>query len=135
MEERLKTYIKQVESRVNKLEDEAKEQCATDKASLLTCIEKEKRALLTQISFFQHERLIHLIVTVLFAIMTIMAFVVVMVECSIGALVLLLLFLVLLIPYVRHYYILENGTQQLYTYYDRLEKIDNEGNKSSSIYL
>ena len=35
---------------------------------------------------------------------------------------LMLLLLILLVPYIRHHYILENGTQTLYRYYDSLEK-------------
>ena len=34
------------------------------------------------------------------------------------------LLLILLIPYIRHYYILENGVQKLYTYYDRLTETE-----------
>ena len=33
-----------------------------------------------------------------------------------------LVILVLLVPYLRHYYLLENGTQRLYALYDRLWK-------------
>jgi uncharacterized RDD family membrane protein YckC len=36
-------------------------------------------------------------------------------------LVLTFLFIILLIPYIRHYYILENGVQKLYTYYDSIK--------------
>ncbi len=77
---------------------------------------------LIQIKFFQHERLIHLIVTMTFALMTVMTL---MGICSSGYLplaALMVLLLVLLIPYIRHYYILENGTQTLYRYFDTLEK-------------
>ena len=77
---------------------------------------------LVQIGFFQHERLIHLIVTMTFALMTIMTL---MGICNTGympLIPLMVLLLVLLIPYIRHYYILENGTQTLYRYYDSLEK-------------
>ncbi len=35
-------------------------------------------------------------------------------------LVLDILFMILLIPYVRHYYILENETQKMYVQYDAL---------------
>ena len=78
-----------------------------------------QQELLTQIQFFQHERLVHLIVTVTFAILTFGA-----VACSLfmpgpGVLLLTVLLLVLLVPYIRHYYILENGVQKLYTYYDK----------------
>ena len=75
--------------------------------------EDARAALLIQIQFLQHERLIHLIVTVLFALLTVIT------EPLLLALT--ALFLILLIPYIRHYYILENGVQKLYEYYDRVE--------------
>ena len=68
---------------------------------------------LTQIGFFQHERLIHLIVTVTFALITI---------CMPLLLALSLLFLVLLVPYIFHYYTLENEVQKMYTQYDEIRK-------------
>lgn len=74
--------------------------------------------LLIQIGFFQHERLIHLIVTVLFAILTFAAIALVLFTGNAACIVLTIALLVLLIPYIRHYYILENGTQTLYTFYD-----------------
>lgn len=75
---------------------------------------------LIQIGFFQHERLIHLIVTVTFAILTLISIVASLVICQPPLLVLTLLFLVLLIPYIMHYYTLENEVQKMYTQYDRI---------------
>ena len=76
--------------------------------------------ILIQIQFFQHERLIHLIVTVTFAILTVLSIFAFLALEQIGILALCILLLVLLVPYIRHYYILENGVQKLYTYYDSL---------------
>lgn len=76
------------------------------------------KELLIQIRFFQHERLIHLIVTVLFAILTVLALIANLFLNEWILLPLELLFLVLLVPYIRHYYLLENGVQKLYDYYD-----------------
>lgn len=76
--------------------------------------------LLIQIGFFQHERLIHLIVTVLFSILTILCILFSFIVVSLLLLILMALFLTLLIPYIFHYYRLENGVQRLYTYYDKL---------------
>ena len=76
--------------------------------------------MLIQIQFFQHERLIHLIVTVTFAILTVLSIFAFLALEQIGILALCILLLVLLVPYIRHYYILENGVQKLYTYYDSL---------------
>lgn len=77
---------------------------------------------LVQIQFFQHERLIHLIVTVTFAILTVMSVLGYVATAQIGLLVLTGMLLVLLVPYIRHYYILENGVQKLYQYYDNIVK-------------
>ncbi len=81
--------------------------------------------LVIQISFFQHERLIHLIVTITFAILTMMGIVTSCFVQQLPVLILTILFIVLLIPYIRHYYILENGVQELYTRSDYLFKILN----------
>ncbi len=80
--------------------------------------EKVLAEMLVQIQFFQHERLIHLIVTVLFAILAVISILANLVIQEWAVLALCILFFVLLIPYVRHYYILENGVQKLYEYYD-----------------
>ncbi len=80
--------------------------------------------LLVQIGFFQHERLIHLIVTVTFAILTVLSLLGCVLEPQPAMFALTVLLLVLLIPYIRHYYILENGVQKLYTYYDRLTETE-----------
>lgn len=77
-------------------------------------------AMLTQIMFFQNERLIHLLVTITFALSTVICFVCVVVTQNIFIAVFLLVLVCLLVPYIRHYFILENGVQKLYEYYDRL---------------
>lgn len=75
---------------------------------------------LVQVSFFQHERLVHLLVTLAFALMELASAVatVLVPQPILGALALLLL--VLLVPYIVHYYFLENETQKLYAQYDRM---------------
>lgn len=75
---------------------------------------------LEQIAFFQHERLIHLLVTILFAILTFAAFFVTLLNFSYGSLALMCALLILLVPYVMHYYTLENGVQKMYQQYDIL---------------
>ena len=73
---------------------------------------------LQQIVFFQHERLVHLIVTVLtllsagFALLT-------------GLFTLLLLtgvLFLLFLCYLLHYFLLENQVQAMYVQYDRIQK-------------
>lgn len=73
---------------------------------------------LTQVSFFQHERLIHLIVTVTFAILTTLALAIYCIAEYIPILALIVLLLVLLAPYIGHYYTLENEVQKMYQQYD-----------------
>lgn len=82
---------------------------------------------LVQVAFFQHERLIHLIVTVLFAVLEIMSILGTVIlsaleKGNIALAIMTVLLLVLLIPYIRHYYILENEVQKMYTQYDELLK-------------
>lgn len=74
--------------------------------------------IIVQIRFFQHERLIHLIVTVLFALMAMVILLLCVVAPSIPAFLLEAMIFVLLIPYIRHYFILENTVQKLVRYYD-----------------
>lgn len=78
---------------------------------------------LTQIQFFQHERLIHLIVTCLFAVLAFSAFFVLFFTMNSGMFLLFAALLILLVPYIRHYYILENGVQRMYRQYDRLREL------------
>lgn len=107
MEERLKEYIKKMDRVTSEnINPEEKDSVMKD--------------LLIQIQFFQHERFVHLIVTVTFAILTLMTLFACLFADNIALYIMLVLFLVLLIPYIRHYYILENGVQKLYTFYDRL---------------
>lgn len=107
MEKRLKDYLQYMEElKIDELtEDERKSMAAK---------------MLVQIQFFQHERLIHLIVTVTFALLTVLSIFAFLTLTQIGLLVLSALLIILLVPYIRHYYILENGVQKLYTYYDKL---------------
>lgn len=72
------------------------------------------------IEFFMHERLIHLIVTVLFVLLTVACFIVIVCTEKVILVPLAILFLVLLIPYIKHYYFLENQTQELYKDYDEI---------------
>jgi hypothetical protein len=108
MGNRLKSYLAFMKSQTDQ------DLSADEKNRLL-------KDLLIQIGFFQHERMIHLIVTVTFALLTIASLFVSFFYQALGLYLLILLFLVLLIPYISHYYILENGVQKLYEYYDKLK--------------
>ena len=136
MRKRILAYIKYMNARLERLEREAAGK-GTGRSSdngagaaktgtgmqdgVSEELEKLKAEHLTQIAFFQHERLIHLIVTVLFAILEFMSLFLCMLVPNIGTMLLTIAVLVLLIPYIRHYYLLENEVQRMYEQYDRLQ--------------
>ncbi len=82
----------------------------------------ERALLLQRIEFYQHERLIHLLVTLAFAVFFLLSLMMFMMVEQVAILVLSALFLILLIPYIKHYYFLENSVQELYTIYYKLER-------------
>ena len=88
-------------------------------------IEKKEELLeeiLIQIKFFQHERLVHLIVTFMTAIATILfLFFSVLLE-SIGMTLLFIITFCLFVPYIFHYYYLENSVQALYKKYFKIKE-------------
>jgi Ca2+/Na+ antiporter len=90
---------------------------------------REAEKLLVLIKFFQHERLIHLIVTMTMSLLTIItacAMFAVGHEAVAAFALLFVLFLTLTAFYLAHYYKLENGVQELYGYYKKLcEKAKN----------
>lgn len=75
---------------------------------------------LVQIGFFQHERLIHLLVTLTFAILTVGTVLTVIITEYLPLLLLVLTLMVLLVPYIAHYYLLENEVQKMYAQYDKI---------------
>ncbi len=85
--------------------------------------------LLIQISFFQHERLIHLIVTITFALLAIITVLIILLTENLITLLLFAAIFCLLIPYIKHYYLLENEVQKMYTYYDKINEIIHNDNK------
>lgn len=84
--------------------------------------EEEMQKHLVQIAFFAHERFIHLVVTVLFALMTTMVFLYTFSNFSIPLLLLMILLMGLLIPYIKHYFLLENSVQDMYEQYDKMQE-------------
>lgn len=77
---------------------------------------------LVQVAFFQHERLIHLLVTILFVVIAFLTLIVMTIQFRIPVLLLFVAILVLLIPYINHYYLLENSVQKMYEQYDEVWK-------------
>jgi fatty acid desaturase len=86
-------------------------------------IEDIIRIHLRKIKFFQHERLVHLIVTLFFAL-----FAIIFSFCiNINNLFILITFIfyIILIFYIFHYYYLENTIEYMYKQHDKLIKIAN----------
>lgn len=77
---------------------------------------------LRTIQFFQHERFVHLLVTVFVGISCILFLLGTLQFGLFGLLILFIITLLLFIPYIFHYYYLENGTQKLYDLYFEIEK-------------
>jgi hypothetical protein len=85
-----------------------------------------------QISFFQHERFIHLLITLFFgsaflAVSLTLVCTILLFEGSLESILVALtaldaLLLVLLVPYIIYYFLLENGVQRLYVFDKKLER-------------
>ena len=113
MRKYLTEYLIYIENRL--------ESCQSDE------LEAILREHLDKIQFMQHERLIHFLVTMLFAFMFFMSMGIFIMSENISLVLLMILILGLIVPYIRHYYFLENNTQKLYKYYDRIcEKLEGE---------
>jgi cell division protein FtsW (lipid II flippase) len=67
-----------------------------------------------QVEYLQHERLVHLLVTLFFGLCTLLTLLFLVLHPQVPVGVLLVLLLLLLVPYVVHYYKLENGVQRWY---------------------
>ena len=115
MEQRILQYRKSIDEWLEKTEQSAQ----VSQEILRDKMEEH----LNQIGFFQHERLIHLIVTVTFALLEMLAILLNVISDRLFSLLLPVVILILLVPYIRHYYILENEVQKMYVQYDRMLRI------------
>ena len=73
-----------------------------------------------KIKYLQHERLIHLLVTLFVALFTLLTIFFTIFTRRGGFALIALLFIILLIPYLFHYRSLENGIQRLYKLSDKI---------------
>ena len=87
---------------------------------------------LQMIAFMQHERLIHFLVTMLFALGFFMVFGFFLVTERAMLVPLLVLILALLVPYIMHYYFLENSVQKMYRLNDEINGRMHKTNDSAS---
>ncbi len=86
--------------------------------------ESFKEEHLIKIGFFQHERLIHLLVTLFYVLFL---FISLYFSTIIpNFLIIFFLLLIILLFYVVHYFRLENGVQYLYKQYDKMEEMLND---------
>lgn len=126
MEQRILQYRKQIDEWLAEMEQSIKTQSQEGgNAEQITqeLVRDKLQEHLVQVGFFQHERLIHLIVTVTFALLEMLAIVLSVISDSLFTLLLPIVILILLIPYIRHYYILENEVQKMYVQYDRMRRL------------
>jgi len=113
----MKKYVKQTMDAVRKYIDSEMKNSPVEKTNeVLSEFE-------TKIAYFQHERLIHLMVTLSFA-----AFLLFEIFCLFvlpssfiyAGVLLVLIFFGLTIGYIMHYYFLENSVQQMYHMRDEI---------------
>lgn len=90
---------------------------------------QELERLHVRIGFFSHERIVHMFIMLAFAIFFLLTLFMALIHGSIGIYVLAVLFLVLLVPYIKHYYFLENSVQKMYLIYNKLEKLSGGENE------
>lgn len=108
MKNMLKDYI-------NKLDQITNQSKISNRAEILEDLK-------LKITFFQHERIVHLIVTMFTGTFSLLSFLAATTSGHIELYILTALLLLLFIPYIAHYFFLENNVQKLYTYYDKLNK-------------
>ena len=75
-----------------------------------------------QIGFMQHERLIHLLVTLTFGLGFLVTITVALAIDGVVFGIASILLLLLLVPYIFHYFKLENGVQKLYRLDKKIEE-------------
>lgn len=102
MRKSIDDYIKEIDNRIDNTKD----------------LNKLKEEHLIKIGFYQHERLIHLLVTLFYGLF--MFITIILSYYNPLALIIVLIFMVFLIFYVRHYFYLENHVQYMYKQYDRI---------------
>ncbi len=103
----IKTYMKNVD---NAIADEG------------TDFEALKREQLVQIGFVQHERFVHLLVTVMVCILLFIGMCVFFLSQMKAFLIVDGLLLILSLCYLLYYFFIENATQRMYRQYDLISR-------------
>lgn len=105
MTEYLKNYMKYVQERLDN---------CSGSSELEEILAEHK----DKIAFMQHERIVHFLVTMMFALILSVFMGIVMFTENLAMLLLVTIILVLLGFYIKHYYFLENTVQKMYRVYD-----------------
>jgi len=79
--------------------------------------EKHKRT----IQYMQHERLIHLMVTLTFAVFFLISMGIALMKPSLPVFILTGIFMIMLVFYIAHYFFMENTIQKWYKFADEIE--------------
>ena len=103
----MKGYIKYIDDYINNKD--------------YSCINDFIKEHLIKIGFFQHERLIHLLVTLFYGIVALIFLFITCLWIYFGIIALILL--TFLVFYIKHYFFLENGVQYMYKQYDKLKEL------------
>lgn len=109
MTEYLKSYMESVKKRL----EECTELCLLEE---IMAEHKDK------IEFMQHERIVHFLVTMMFALVLAIFIGVHLVTENLLVSFLVVIIIVLLGFYIKHYYFLENTVQEMYRVYDKINE-------------
>ena len=119
MTEYLKKYMEQIEQRI--------ESCF-DIESLNEILAEHK----DKIAFMQHERIVHFLVTMMFSIVLSIFLCAFIFSENPALMLLVIIIMVLLGFYIKHYYFLENTVQKMYIVYDRILNLYKEMEKDKN---
>ena len=109
MKKKLDIYVKELEQEIENMN-----------------ISTSPEEVLEWIKFYQHERLIHLIVTFFVGISCVLFLLGTLAFELLALLLLFVITLLLFIPYIFYYYYLENNVQKLYDIYFKIKKENKE---------
>lgn len=75
-----------------------------------------------QIGFFQHERLIHLLITIFFGFVFMLMVMTGLLLVNFALMTVSIILAVVLLFYIWHYFVLENGVQKLYALDNKIQE-------------
>jgi hypothetical protein len=126
MDKALRQHTRMIEMKLKEWEKQLKHASKEERLAISRDIRHTYRYQLAKTHDFQHERLIHLLVTLFFGTVFLFSLVILYITQTLGLTVIvldLILATILLVTelfYIRHYYVLENGVQYLYKLTDKM---------------